>query len=129
MCSSIWSEPSGWTTTWTSASGSEKSRADAPPAKTSAARRRPRRRAGASEADLRRLARRRLLELEVLALLEVEEPGDDVRRDALERGVVREDGVVVDLPGDRDLVLGLLELALELLEVLGRAKLRVLLGE
>src|SRR5205085_4615783 len=43
----------------------------------------------------------------------------------LARVVVREDGVVVELPRDRDLVLGLLELALELLEVLRRPQLRV----
>src|SRR5918911_589293 len=80
------------------------------------------------EVDLRRRPGA-LLDLEVLPRLEREHARDDARRDGLPRGVVREHGVVVDLPRDGDLVLGLLELALELLEVLARAQLRVGLGD
>ena len=70
-----------------------------------------------------------LLDLEVLARLEVEDPGDDVRRDGLERVVVGEDGIVVHLARDRDLLLRVGELRLELLEVLRRPQLRVGLGD
>ena len=47
----------------------------------------------------------------------------------LARVLVREDGVVVDLAGDRDLALGLRELCLQLLEVLGRAQLGIRLRD
>ena len=48
------------------------------PARSERRRRRARRRAASSELDLRHLARRGVLDLEVLARLEAEDPRDDV---------------------------------------------------
>ena len=56
-------------------------------------------------------------------------PGEDARREGLDRVVVRQHGVVVDLSADRDLVLGLAQLSLQLLEVLGGPQLGVRLGD
>src|SRR5438128_10247892 len=95
----------------------------APPAAASAGRGR-----GLREVDLRRRPGP-FLDLGVPPRLEVEHARDHARRNGLPRGVVREDGVVVHLPRDGDLVLRLVELALELLEVLGRAQLRISLGD
>ena len=69
---------------------------------------------------------RRVVEL---ARLEVEGVGDHGRREDLDQGVVGLDRVVVDAAGDLDLVLGLRQLALELLEVLCGSQLGVLLGD
>src|SRR5919206_1681046 len=80
------------------------------------------------ELGLRHRARA-LVDLEVRPRLEAHHGRDEARRNGLPRVVVREDGVVVELPRDRDLVLRLLELALELLEVLARPQLRVVLGD
>src|SRR5664280_1973485 len=82
-----------------------------------------------SELDLRRLAGGLVTDLEELTRLEAKRPGDDVRRNGLNRVVVVQHRVVVDLARGLDLVLGLGQLGLELLEVLGRAELRVGLGD
>src|SRR6478736_5112423 len=150
MCSAMSSEPSGAIRTEMSAAGSEY--APAAPGSASAASaaasssafrmrlagRRPggRRRGGRrrdcasalAEVDAWRFAGD-VLGLEVLARPEVEPAGDDARRHGLERVLVAEDGVVVDLARDRDALLDVGELRLELLEVLGRAQLRVRLGD
>ena len=60
---------------------------------------------GALELDLHGLARG-LLDGEVLALLEPERARDDVRWELLAQVVVLQHGVVVELPGVRDLALG-----------------------
>src|SRR5215210_118925 len=72
---------------------------------------------------------RGFLDLEERPRLEAEHPGDDVRRDRLTRVLVAEDGVVVDLARDADLVLRVLELRLQLTEVLARAELRIRLRD
>ena len=56
-------------------------------------------------------------------------PAISDRREHLDRVVERQDGVVEDLPRDRDLVLGVLELRLEVEEVLVRLQLGVGLGD
>src|SRR3990170_8184224 len=125
------SAPSGSTCPRPSACGRETDSARAPGAAArtdariaarSAARR------TALEGDPNRLPRR-LLDLEVLLRAEVEHARDHVGGDGLDRVHVRQHRVVVDLAGDGDRLLDLHQLRLELLEVLGRAELRVCLGE
>ena len=82
-----------------------------------------------SELDPRRLPDGRFLDLEIRLLFEVEQAAHDVRRDGLERRVVAQHRVVVDLARDGDLLLRVLELRLQLLEVLRRAQLRVVLRD
>ena len=60
--------------------------------------------------------------------IEIEHRGNEVGRNLLNRVVVGEDRVVVDLPADRDLVLGLLEILLETGEVVRCPQLGVVLG-
>ena len=60
---------------------------------------------------------------------EAERPGEHEARERLDRVVVRQHGVVVDLARDGDAVLRLGELGLELPEVLVRLELRVRLGD
>ena len=81
------------------------------------------------ERDAWCLPRRLFLELEELLLREAERAGEDDARHRLDRVVVGEDGVVVDLARDGDPVLRLAELGLELAEVLVRLQLRVCLGD
>src|SRR6185503_12574135 len=81
-----------------------------------------------AEVDLRGVSLR-LVGLEELPLRKPERPCDHDAGERLDRVVVREDGVVVDLPRHRDPVLGLRELALELAEVLVRLELGVRLGD
>ena len=56
--------------------------------------------------------------VEELARVEAEQARDDHRREDLDQRVVGLDRVVVDAAGDRDLVLGLAQVVLELGEVL-----------
>src|SRR3990172_8655230 len=77
-----------------------------------------------SEVDGRSLLRLRAC-LEELSDLETKDPGNHVGRHLLHRVVEGEHRVVVDLAGDRDLVLGLGQLTLETLEVLRRPKLGI----
>ena len=79
------------------------------------------------EVDLRYLALR-LVRLEELALREAERACEDDARERLDRVVVGQHRVVVDLPRDRDAVLGAGELVLELAEVLVGLQLGVGLG-
>src|SRR3954470_3726201 len=67
--------------------------------------------------------------LEVLALGEVEHPGQDRRRERLDLGVVVVHRVVVELPRIGDLVLGAREGLLEVQEVLVGLQVRVCLGQ
>ncbi len=66
---------------------------------------------------------------EELPDLESSEGGDDVRWDLLHPVVVGENGVVVDLTTDRDLVLRVGQVLLERLEVLRCAQFRIGLGD
>ena len=84
--------------------------------------------AGGGEVDARGVALR-LVRLEELARREPERAGDHDAGERLDRVVVGQHGVVVDLPGDRDPVLRLGELALQLPEVLVRLQLRIRLGD
>src|SRR6266498_4741067 len=59
-----------------------------------------------AELHLRHFAIRLIRELEVLLGGEPERPGEDVRRERLERGVVVTDVAVVEAASERDLVLG-----------------------
>src|SRR5437763_4764596 len=121
------SEPSGWIRTPTCAAGREYDFAAAGAGRRSASAasgRRVLRSRLSGELHRRRLARG-VVSLEVGTRLEVEEAGDQRGRHRLERIVVREDGVVVDLARDGDLLLRLRELRLELLVVLRRPELRV----
>ena len=61
--------------------------------------------------------------------VEAEQPGDDHRREDLDQRVVGLDRVVVDAAGDRDLVLGLAQVVLQLGEVRRRLELGVGLGD
>ena len=70
-----------------------------------------------------------VLDLEEVLLREPERPGEEHARHRLDRGVVGEDGVVVDLARDRDPVLRLRELLLQLPEVLVRLQLGVRLRD
>src|SRR5262245_8008939 len=134
MCSTTSSEPSAATVTAMFAAGSEyapaalgSASATSAAASSSAFRmglagrrlggRRGcgRRRFRLAEVDARRVAGG-VLGLEVLARLEVEPAGDDARRHGLERVLVAEHGVVVNLARDRDVLLDVGELGLELLE-------------
>ena len=83
------------------------------------------------EADGRRPARSRarVLDLEELAPAEAEHARDQHGREDLDRVVVGQNGVVVDLTRDRDLVLGVLELGLQVEEALVRLQVRVGLGD
>src|SRR6476659_1515851 len=89
---------------------------------------RRRRACGWGEVDARGAALR-LVRLEELACREPERAGDRDAGEGLDRVVVGQHGVVVDLPGDRDPVLGLGKLALQLPEVLVGLQLRVRLGD
>src|SRR5512145_1998644 len=82
-----------------------------------------------SKVDGRGLALCLVLDLEELPDGESERPGDDEAGEGLHRVVVREHGVVVDLPRDGHAVLGLGELGLELAEVLVRLQLGIRLGD
>ena len=66
-----------------------------------------------------------VLDLEVTGLLELEHPGDQVRRERLDPGVVVTDIGVVETPAGGDPVLGVGQLALQAQEVLVRLQLRV----
>ena len=81
-------------------------------------------RRGVAEVDLD-VAAGRLVHLEVLALVEVELVGDDVRGDRLDLGVIAVDGVVVELPRVGDAALGAGELLLQVEEVLVRLEVGV----
>ena len=81
------------------------------------------------EADCRHLAVAGGLDLEELALREAERAGDQHGREHLDRVVVRQYRVVVDLPRNGDLVLGVLKLRLEVEEVRARLQVRVRLGD
>src|SRR2546421_8084592 len=81
------------------------------------------------ELHLRDLTLRRLGELEVLLRLEAEHPGEDVRRERLERRVVVADVSVVEAAREGDLVLGRCEIFGEVLELLDRLQLRIVLGD
>src|SRR5262245_31928989 len=140
MCSSTSRAPFFAMWTVTSAWTSEYDFADAAPVRTSpaasAARTTPlrarnltRRCRRRREAHLGRLAVARVLDLEELALREPERSGQEHRREDLDRVVEREHGVVVDLARDRDLVLGVPQLVLQVEEVLVRLELRVRLGD
>src|SRR5690349_13106709 len=129
MCSSTSSEPFFATWTLTSAWTSAYDFAPAAPARSSAAAAARRRRAlrarcvtrrpggRCGEADLRRRALGRILDLEELALREAEGAGEHNGRERLDPVVVREHRVVVDLARNRDLVLRVLQLGLEVEEV------------
>src|SRR6266508_1694360 len=120
--SSTDSVPSCATTTSTAAWG----RASSSPPPWAQPRARPRRRR--SELHAWGLPGR-LLDLEERLALEVEPAGDEVRGHGLTRVLVRQHRVVVDLACDANLVLGVLELRLQLLEVLARAQLGIGLGD
>ena len=81
------------------------------------------------EADDRHLALGGVLDLEELALREAERAGDEDCGEDLDRVVERQHRVVVDLARDRDLVLGVPELVLEVEEVRARLQVRVRLGD
>src|SRR6478672_7284441 len=81
-----------------------------------------------AEVDLRRVSLR-LVGLEELPFREPERPCDHDAWERLDRVVIREHGVVVDLPRDRDPILCLGELALQLAKVLVRLELGVGLGD
>src|SRR5262245_59778094 len=125
MCSSTLSAPFFATTTETSActrvyvfapaAAASTSAAAATAARSSALRAR---RVTRGEADLRRRALGRVLDLEELALREPERAREQHGGEHLDRVVERQHGVVVDLARDRDLVLGVAQLALEVEEVL-----------
>src|SRR5690606_31932754 len=83
---------------------------------------------GTSEADLGR-APRLVVGLEVLALGEAEDVGQDVAREALDLRVVAVDGVVVELPRVGDPPLGAGQLLRQLGEVLVRLQVRVRLRQ
>src|SRR5438132_5317618 len=68
-------------------------------------------------------------ELEVLLRREAEHPGEDVRRERLERGVVVAAVAVVEAAGERDLVLGRGEVLRQVLELLHGLQLRVILRD
>ena len=70
-----------------------------------------------------------VLDLEELALREAERPGENGAGEGLDRVVVRQHRVVVDLAADGDLVLRVGELGLELLEVLRRLEVGIRLGD
>ena len=150
MCSSTTRLPSVATWTETSACGSENDFASATPASASAASAAARSGASCSEArahrrrgelpgqgrrgvrleaDGRHLAVGGVLDLEELALREAERAGEQDGREDLNRVVERQHGVVVDLARDRDLVLGVLQLRLEVEEVGARLQVRVRLGD
>src|SRR5690349_21366903 len=136
MCSSTWRAPFGSTRTPTFACGrvnvlsARAGPASASAASAAAAKATLRGRGCIRlEADRRRLAVVARLELEELAFPESERAGDQDGREHLDRVVVRQDRVVVDLARDRDLVLGVPELPLEVEEVLVRLQLRVGLGD
>src|SRR5690606_22844632 len=69
------------------------------------------------------------LDLEELRGLETESPSDEVRGEALARGVVRHDGVVERLACERDAVLRRDELFLKVQHVLVRLEIRIVLDE
>ncbi len=101
------------------------------PATTTANRRIMRRQLGGRagrKADLRGLALRVVLHVEELARSEAERACDEGAWDRLDRIVVGQHRVVVDLARDGDPVLRLGDLALELPEVLVGLQLRVRLG-
>src|SRR5690606_13445662 len=83
----------------------------------------------AGEGDARRRALGRVLDEEEGRLLEAERTGDQVRGEALPRGVVLRDRVVVALPREGDPVLGRGQLFGELHHVLVRLEVRVRRGE
>src|SRR5215469_113325 len=116
MCSSTSSAPLRAMCTETSAWTSEYDFADAAPVSTSPAARaartrvlRARRVTSRREAHLGRVALGGVVDLEEVALREAERPGEQHGREDLDRVVERQHRVVVDLPRDRDLVLGVAE--------------------
>ena len=82
-----------------------------------------------AERDDRHVAVGRRVDLEELALREAEHAGEDRRRERLDPRVVALHVAVVDAASTGDLILGVRQLGLQLLEVLGRAQLRVGLGD
>ena len=129
--SSTSSVPSFATCTRTSAASSVNDFAAAAPASASAATAAEERELyapGVREADRRHLAVAGILDLEELPRPEAEHARDEHRGEGLDRVVVRQHRVVVDLPRDGDLVLRVLQLVLEVQEVLVRLQLRIRLG-
>src|SRR5438128_841990 len=81
------------------------------------------------ELDLREGALRRVLYLEVLLGREAEHRGEQVRRERHQLRVVVAHVPVVEAARELDLVLGVAEVFLQLLEGLHRLQLRVVLGD
>src|SRR2546430_17659534 len=81
------------------------------------------------ELHLRDLTLGRLGELEVLLRTEAEHPGEDVRRERLERGVVVAQIPVVEAPREGDLVFRRGQVLGKVLEPLDGRQLRLVFGD